>query len=87
MIKPEQSSVKPLSEDGLAKLRRLRLVVVAKRVGQPADIEREAEELISDFDGDARAALCAVLADFNTIVADYEATISSGFVRRVKPTV
>ena len=71
----------------MVKLRRLRLVIVAKRIEMPAEIEREIDDLLAEFDGDARAALRAVLADFNTIVADYEATISSGFVRRIKPTV
>lgn len=82
---PISSDLKPLSDLGQRKLRGARLALAAIEARKPVhDIETEVDELLADFDGDARAAIRAILTDFRTIVADYEATISSGYVRRIK---
>ena len=69
--------------DDIWPLRRVRLSLVRNRVDRPpTGRAAEIDRLIAEFGGDARAALAAVLHDFDMIVADYEAAISGGFVRR-----
>ena len=79
----ESPSLKPVSMLTDAKLRTLPRVLMQQRLNRPAvDLEAEIDELLEEFEGDARKALGALLCDLDTIVADYEATISSGYVRR-----
>ncbi len=51
------------------------------------DIEAEIEELLTDFNGDSRAVIRALLHDMDVIVRDYEATISKGYARSLRKLV
>ena len=59
------------------------MTVARERVRDAAaDREAEIDRLFEEFGHDPRAAMRAVLHDFDMIVADYEASISGGFLRR-----
>ena len=72
-------------------LRPIRMALMRQRLAiKPeaelaADREAEIDRLLEEFGGDARAALGAVLHDLDLIVADYEASLSGGYVRRGQP--
>ena len=71
--------------DDLWPLRRIRLAEIRQRLRhKEIDRKSEIDALLIEF-GDPRAVLRAVLHDFDVIVADYEASISGGFVRRPPP--
>ena len=45
-------------------------------------LEREIDELMSEFDGSARDVIRALLHDLDAIIADRDASVSAGYVRR-----
>ena len=47
------------------------------------DLDAEADRLLAEFEHNPRAAIKALLHDFDMIVADYEASISKGYLRGV----
>ena len=61
----------------LATLRRLR----TELAGDEA-LEREIDALMSGFEGSARDVIRALLQDLDAIIADREASVSAGYVRR-----
>ena len=76
MALPEPS-LKPVSMADDPKLRGLRRILMQQRAARSAvDVDDEIEELMADFEGDARAVIKALLHDMDVIVRDYEATIS-----------
>ena len=79
-IEPQKS---PDIPEDFWPLRRVRMTVARERVRDGAvDYEAEIDRLFEQFGHDPRAAMRAVLHDLDLIVADYEAAISGGFVRR-----
>ena len=84
------SDATPTSPDipeDLWPLRRVRMAVARERIREgAADREAEIDRLFEGFGNDPRAAMRAVLHDLDMIVADYEAAISGGFVRRAPAT-
>ena len=84
---PSKTSQAPTPQpdipEDLWPLRRVRMAVARERIRERAvDHEAEIDRLFEEFGNDPRAALRAVLHDLDMIVADYEAAISGGFVRR-----
>ena len=61
----------------LATLRRLRTDLAADEA-----LEREIDALMGEFEGSARDVIKALLQDLDAIIADREATVSAGYVRR-----
>ena len=61
----------------LATLRRLRV-----HLADDEALEQEIDGLMVEFDGSARDVIKALLHDLDAIIADREATVSAGFVRR-----
>ncbi len=43
--------------------------------------ERDVDDVLEEFGGDARAAIRALLHDLHLLAADYERSVSQGFVR------
>ena len=43
--------------------------------------ERDVQDVLDEFGGDARAAIRALLHDLNALASDYESTVSKGFIR------
>lgn len=79
---PADSSLK-LAPEALAKLRHLRRTIMQQRVFlTPPEAEAEIDQLLAEFNGDYRTVIKALLHDLDVIVADYEAVISAGYVRR-----
>lgn len=56
---------------------------------QPANFPTEADvdAVLSEFAGDAREAIRALLHDLAILAADYEASVSHGFVRGGVPRI
>ena len=71
-----------LSPHRVINLRRLRRAVMIERsTAIRDDLDAEVERLLVEFQGDPRAAIRALLHDLDVIVADYEASISKGYLR------
>ena len=49
--------------------------------------EADVDEVISEFGGDPRAAVRALLADLDVLAGDFEASVSHGFVRGAVPKI
>ncbi len=82
MSKPK-SPFQGLSPCALNKLNELKLVVIKRRACRTrVDCEFEIDELLSDFKGDARAVIAALLLDLDAIISDYEQCLSAGYIRR-----
>lgn len=47
--------------------------------------EADVDEVIAEFGGDARKAVRALLHDLAVLAADYDASVSRGYVRGVMP--
>lgn len=47
--------------------------------------ERDMDEVLEEFGGDPRAAIRALQRDLAVLAADYEASVSKGFVRAEAP--
>ena len=64
--------------------RRLRRAALLTRSAHvQGDVEAEIDRLFSEFQDNPRAAIRALLHDLDMIVADYEASISKGYLRGV----
>ena len=64
--------------------RRLRrAVMLGRSAAAKSDLDAEVDRLLAEFDQDPRAAIKALLHDLDMIVADYEASISKGYLRGV----
>ena len=73
-----------LSPHRIIGLRRLRRAVMIERSTTiKGDLEAEIDRLLAEFQGDPRAAIKALLHDLDVLVADYEASISKGYLRGV----
>lgn len=66
-----------LHSQTLATLRTLRANLATDEA-----LEREIDELMSEFDGSARDVIKALLHDLDAIIADRDASVSAGYVRR-----
>ena len=47
----------------------------------PFPSEEDVDSVLAEFDGDARAAIRALLSDMDLLARDYECSVSHGFVR------
>ena len=71
-------------DPSLPSIRRLRRATLLARFAEvQSDAEAEIDRLLAEFQGDPRAAIRALLHDLDMIVADYEASISKGYLRGV----
>ena len=48
---------------------------------EPSRANSEVDALLAEFDGDARAAIAALLHDLNVLAADRASNVSLGYVR------
>lgn len=53
----------------------------------PFPTEADVDDVIAEFDGDARAAVKALLADLDVLAGDYTADVSYGYVRGGVPKI
>lgn len=49
--------------------------------------EADIDELLEEFGGDVRQAIRALLHDLAVLAADYDASVSKGYVRGVMPWI
>ena len=47
--------------------------------------DTDVDEVLQEFGGDPRAAIAALLRDLATLAADYDGSVSRGFVRNAIP--
>ncbi|WP_375458559.1 hypothetical protein [uncultured Enterovirga sp.] len=52
---------------------------------EPFPTDKDVDEVIGEFRGDARQAVRALLHDLAVLAADYDAPVSRGYVRGVMP--
>ncbi|MBY0611310.1 MAG: hypothetical protein K2P80_03925 [Beijerinckiaceae bacterium] len=71
---PRNCSIHPQTLETLRKLR--------EDLASDEALEREIDELLSEFDGSARDVIRALLHDLDAIIADRDASVSAGYVRR-----
>ena len=77
-------SPEPAIAPSLPSIRRLRrAALLARSAHVQGDVEAEINCLLAEFQGNPRAAIRALLHDLDMIVADYEASISKGYLRGV----
>ena len=56
-----------------------------RTVGEPFPTEADVDAVLAEFDGNARAAVRALLHDIAVLASDFEASVSHGFVRGAVP--
>ena len=49
--------------------------------------EDDVDEVLEEFGGDARQTIRALLHDLAVLAADYDASVSKGYVRGVRPWI
>ena len=52
---------------------------------EPFPTDEDVDEVIEEFGGDARQAVRALLHDLAVLAADYDASVSRGYVRGIMP--